>query len=49
MKPKVMVFQGKNMKGIKTKYFFYTKFKEMYSTMNLTSILHRINKMQEEF
>ena len=39
MKPKVVVFQGKNMKGGNKKYFFYTDFKEMFSTVNLTRIL----------
>lgn len=47
MKPKGVVIQGKNMKEVKKKYFFYTDVNEMYSKHNLSSILIQINRCKK--
>lgn len=47
MKPKGVVTQGKNMKEVKKKYFFYTDVNEMYSKHNLSSILIQINRCKK--
>lgn len=48
LKPLSVVFQGKKVKGVEKKHFFFTDLKDMYRTTNLINIVLRIMKFKKK-